>query len=153
MYRIGIDLGGTNIAAGLVNENYEIVHKISTPTNAKGRDGEAIAQDIAALCQELCEQAGVRICALKSIGVASPGLVDSEHGAVEYANNLPFRHFPLCALLAQRLDFSHIHAENDGNAAAYGEALAGAAVGTHSSVTLTLGTGVTCSPLAYLAAF
>ncbi len=142
MYRIGIDLGGTNIAAGLVNENYEIVRKDSTPTNVQGRTGEAIVDDIAALCRKLCADEGVELQGILSVGIASPGLVNSETGAVEYANNLPFHRFRLCDLLKERLGFANIHAENDANAAAYGESVAGAAIGTENSVMITLGTGV-----------
>ena len=79
MYRIGIDLGGTNIAAGLVNENYEILAQESTPTKA-GRPGEEIVSDMAALCLRLCEKAGVSEAEVESLGIASPGVVDDKLG-------------------------------------------------------------------------
>ena len=142
MYRIGIDLGGTNIAAGLVDEGYHIIHKDKVPTNVEGRTGEAIVDDIAALCRRLCEAKGVALSDVQAIGIATPGLVNSKLGTVEYANNLPFRRFPLCALLKERLGVTDVHAENDANAAAYGESIAGAAKGTTTSVMITLGTGV-----------
>lgn len=142
MYRIGVDLGGTNIAVGLVDENYKIVRKGSVPTNAKTRSGEEIVDDIAALCKRLCEEEGIAIADIKAIGVASPGVVDFKRGVVEYSCNLPFRRFPIGRLLSERTGVASVHVENDANTAAFGEAIAGAARGTRNSVMITLGTGV-----------
>ena len=141
MYRIGIDLGGTNIAAGLVNEEYRILYKGSVPTNAD-RPAAEIVDDMAALCQKLCADAGIALADVDAIGIASPGAVDHDAGVVTYANNLPFTNLPICAMLAERTGVSNIHTENDANAAAWGEAVAGAARGTTNSVMITLGTGV-----------
>ena len=141
MYRIGIDLGGTNIAAGLVNESFEIIAKESTPTLV-GRPSEEIVNDIAKLCKNLCSTAGISQVDVTSVGIASPGIVDDETGNVVYANNLGFRHFPIIPLLREQLEIKEYHIENDANAAAWGEAIAGAAKGSKSSVMITLGTGV-----------
>ena len=141
MYRIGIDLGGTNIAVGIVNDKFEIVAQDSTPTMAE-RPGEAIVEDIAMLCKRLCEKLGIPESEVDSLGIASPGIVDDETGEVIYANNLGFRHFPILPLLHERLAIKEMHIENDANAAAWGEAVAGAAKGSKSSVMITLGTGV-----------
>lgn len=142
MYRIGIDLGGTNIAAGLVNENYEIIRKDSVPTNAAERTSEEITAAIAGLCRTLTEGEGITLADVDAIGIASPGIADHDHGYVEYSCNLPFRHYPICAELARLTGVKEIHVENDANAAAFGEAVAGAARGTKNSVMITLGTGV-----------
>ena len=141
MYRIGIDLGGTNIAAGIVNENFEIVVQDSTPTLPE-RPSVAIVDDIAMLCNKLCEKLGVTVADIDSVGIASPGIVDDETGNVIYANNLHFRDFPIIPLLKERFPVKELHIENDANAAAWGEAIAGAAKGSKSSVMITLGTGV-----------
>ncbi len=141
MYRIGIDLGGTNIAAGLVNESYQIVRKDSVPTNAQ-RDPALIVDDIAMLCKKICEEEGIALSDIEAIGIASPGIANHDDGVVEYANNLPFRKFPICSMLRERTGVANIHVENDANAAAWGEAVAGAAKGTKKSVMITLGTGV-----------
>ena len=141
MYRIGIDLGGTNIAAGLVNEAFEIVAKDSTPTLAS-RPSAEIVDDIAMLCKKLCEAHGISAEDVASVGIASPGIVDDETGEVIYANNLNFCHFPLIPMLRERFPIREMHIENDANAAAWGEAIAGAAKGSKSSVMITLGTGV-----------
>lgn len=141
MYRIGIDLGGTNIAVGLVDENYRIVSKLSAPTIAS-RPAVEIIDDMAELCLRVCAEAGVEISEVRSVGIASPGIANHDDGVVEYANNLPFRQLPITALLRERLPVERVSVENDANAAAWGEAVAGAAKGTHNSVMITLGTGV-----------
>lgn len=141
MYRIGVDLGGTNIAAGLVDENYNIIKKASVPTNAS-RGADAIVADISALCLRLCDEGGVSVSDIDAIGIASPGIANHTDGYVEYANNLPFKHLPICEMVSKGTGVKEIHVENDANAAAWGEAVAGAAKGTENSVMITLGTGV-----------
>lgn len=141
MYRIGIDLGGTNIAAGLVNDAFEIIAKDSLPT-LSGRPGESIVSDIAALCRNVCTSAGIELSEVASIGIAAPGIVDDESGSIIYSNNLVFYNFPMIPLLREQIGPKEIHIENDANAAAWGEAIAGAAKGSKSSVMITLGTGV-----------
>ena len=141
MYRIGIDLGGTNIAAGIVNESYDIIRKDSIPTGAN-RPAEAIADDMVALCYRICEQAGIAPSEIASVGIAAPGIADHDHGIIVYSCNLPFLKFPICAYIADRFSVANVFVENDANAAAWGEAVAGAAKGTRHSVMITLGTGV-----------
>ncbi len=141
MYRIGIDLGGTNIAAGVVNEKFEIVKKKSVPTGAE-RELKYIMDDMAELCRGVCADAGIALSDVEAIGIASPGVANHTDGIIEYANNIPFRRFHICEELSQRLGIDNIHVENDANAAAWGEAIAGAAKGTKNSVMITLGTGV-----------
>lgn len=141
MYRIGIDLGGTNIAAGIVNESFEIICKTSVLTGAD-RSPEAITDDMAALCHEVCRMAGLSVADIASVGIAAPGIANHDDGVIEYSCNLPFRKFPVCEYLKQRFPVPCVFVENDANAAAWGEAIAGAAKGTHTSVMITLGTGV-----------
>ena len=141
MYRIGVDLGGTNIAVGLVDESMALVAKKSTPTLAK-RPAEEIVADMAALCFALCQDRGITMADVASIGIAAPGIADVNTGVVVYSCNLPFRNFPLGDLLAQKTGVACVRIANDANAAALGEAVAGAAKGTKNSVMVTLGTGV-----------
>ena len=141
MYKIGIDLGGTNIAAGIVDENYKIVVKGSVPTNAD-RDAELIIKDMGALCSDLVKQAGLSMSDIEYAGIATPGTANRAEGIVEYANNLPFRRFPIAETLKKYFDVKTVHIENDANAAAKGEAVAGIAKGCNHAVMITLGTGV-----------
>ena len=141
MYRIGVDLGGTNIAAAIIDENYNIVKKGSVSTGAH-REASLIMDDMAALCHKICDEAGVDISSVEAVGIASPGIANSRDGVVEYACNLPFVKYPICRELGNRLGMSNVHVENDANAAAWGEAVAGAACGSSNSIMITLGTGV-----------
>lgn len=141
MYRIGIDLGGTNIAAAIVGEDFKILKKKSIPTGAE-RPSELIMDDMAGLCRDVCGEAGIGTDDIEAIGIASPGVANHDDGIVEYSCNLPFRKFPICNELSKRLGISNVHVENDANAAAWGEAVAGSARGTKNSVMITLGTGV-----------
>ena len=141
MYRIGVDLGGTNIAAAIIDENYNIIKKGSVPTKAS-RDAAFIMDDMASLCRKICVDAGVELSEVEAVGIASPGIANSRDGVVEYACNLPFVKYPICRELSDRLGISNVHVENDANAAAWGEAVAGAARGSSSSIMITLGTGV-----------
>ena len=141
MYRIGIDLGGTNIAAAVVNNEFKIIKKKSVPTGAD-RDASLIMDDMAALCRNICDEAGVDFSEIEAVGIAAPGVANHTDGVIEYSCNLPFRKYPICAELSSRLGTTNVHVENDANAAAWGEAVAGAAKGSRSSVMITLGTGV-----------
>ena len=141
MYYIGIDLGGTNIAAGIVDESFKIVKKGSTPTLVN-RDPELIIADMGKLCLNLLAEAGIGIDEVVCAGIAAPGSVNPETGVIEYANNLPFLRFPIADTLRKYLPVKKICLENDANAAALGEAVGGAAKGKRLSVMITLGTGV-----------
>ncbi len=140
MVRIGVDLGGTNIVAGVVNDQFEILAKARCKTNA-ARTAEEIMQDMARLCREAAEKAGVSMSEVASVGIGCPGTCNTQTGIVEYANNLAFENIPLVERMHELLQVP-IYIENDANAAALGEALAGAAKGAESCVCITLGTGV-----------
>jgi glucokinase len=141
MYYIGVDLGGTNIAVGIVDENNAIVKKASTPTKPE-RGADAIVADMAAVAKSLMADLGITAADIGWAGVASPGTVDHERGVVVYANNIPFLDYPLADNLSALLGGIPVHAENDANAAAKAEAIAGAARGARYSVMITLGTGL-----------
>lgn len=139
-YYVGIDLGGTFIKAGVVDENYNILAKSSVPSEVDGND-EGLADRIAKAATMAMEELGLSISDISSVGVGTPGAVDSKNGIVVYANNLGFRNTPLGQYLEDRLHTS-VYLENDANVAAYGETLAGAAAGYQDVVVITLGTGV-----------
>ncbi len=140
MYNVGIDLGGTNIAVGVVNENYEIVGRGKLKTAKTGDAGKIVA-DMAQAVHLALENAGITIKDVNQVGIAAPGTAIPETGIVAYANNLPFNNTPVCPLLEEKLGVP-CKIENDANAAAYGELLAGAGKGAKNFVMITLGTGV-----------
>ncbi len=141
MYYIGVDLGGTNIAAGIVNEELEIIAKASVPTQRE-REGELIIRDMAKLVESLIDKCNLKLSDVHSVGIATPGSVDRENELIVYANNLDFKNFPIVKCFKKYLPIERIYIDNDANAAALAEALVGAAKGAKSSVMVTLGTGV-----------
>ena len=138
MYSIGIDLGGTNIAGGIVTEDHVIVCKKSIPTNAP-RPAQEIADDISKLCLDLCENGGIDFDKISFVGIASPGII--VNGVIETADNLRFYQVPLAKMIAEKLG-KKVYLQNDANIAAYAEAILGAGKGKKSMVLITLGTGV-----------
>ena len=140
MLRIGIDLGGTNIVAAVVNDEYEMVGKAKTPT-ATTRSADEIFDDIAKVCKEAMAQAGVTIKDIFSVGIGTPGTVNKE-GVIEFANNLGFVNVPAKEMLIERLGIENVYVDNDANCAALGEAQAGSGHGAKDFIAVTLGTGV-----------
>ena len=140
MYNIGIDLGGTNIKVGVVDENCNIVGKSNIKTNLPRPENE-IADSIAQGVLLACEDAGIDVKDVNSIGIGTPGVADRNKGIVLYSCNLGFNNTDLGALLKERLG-TDIFVENDANVAAYGEVLGGAGKGYKDVVVITLGTGV-----------
>lgn len=141
MYRIGVDLGGTNIAVGIVDDNNKIIKKEKMPTKA-GRNPDEIVKDIADLCLKLIKEQGLMLCQIEYIGIASPGSIRPEKGEVGFAANLNMIDYPLVKKLKEYIPEKRILLENDANAAALGEALAGSGKGVSYFVMVTLGTGV-----------
>ncbi len=139
-YYIGIDLGGTNIAAGVCNSEFKIIAKASTPTN-RPRPCKDICYDMVKVSLEAIEKAGLTLSDIESVGVGSPGTVNSDLGVIEYSNNLDFYNEPVAKYIRDEMGLP-VYVENDANAAAYGEFVAGAAKGAKDAVCITLGTGV-----------
>lgn len=136
---IGVDIGGTNLAAGIVDEHGRITARDSLPT-LRGRSSGEIITDIARLCRSLVDKAGLSMSDIKKIGAGCPGTIDTQTGTAVYVNNLKMEGVPLAAEL-ERLLQKEVHLENDANAAAYGEyCIYGD--GVKSFIMITLGTGV-----------
>lgn len=140
MYNIGIDLGGTNIKVGVVDENYNIVGKSNIKTNLP-RPSEEIAESIAEGVRLACADAGISASDVNSIGIGTPGVANRNTGMVLYSCNLGFNNFELGKVLGEKLG-TQIFVENDANAAAFGEVVNGAGKGYKNVVVVTLGTGV-----------
>lgn len=141
MYYIGVDLGGTNIAAGIVNEKGEMLIKKSVPTEAhKGED--AVVEKMAGLCKKLLDEKKLTVDDIEYVGIATPGTADHDRGIVVYSNNIKFLNYPIADKFKSFLPVKSVIIENDANAAAKGEAQCGAAKGHKDSVMITLGTGV-----------
>jgi len=139
-YYLGVDLGGTNIVAGVVDENYNILAKHSVPT-APSRGFEKVNESIATTAFEAAKKANVDMAQIESIGVGSPGCVDRKTNLLVFSGNLNWSNVPFQAELEKHFDIP-VYIENDGNCAALGEVLAGAARDFESACMITLGTGV-----------
>lgn len=139
-YYVGVDLGGTNIVAAVVTDDYKILAKSSTPTNAP-RKPEEIFDDIAKVVFESVEKSNLTMDDIEWVGMGTPGTVNQKNGYIEFANNLKFDNVPARDMLVERLK-TKVYLENDANCAALGEALAGCGHGAPNFVAVTLGTGV-----------
>ncbi len=140
MIYIGVDLGGTNIAVGLVDENGKILLKGSTPTLVE-RGPEPIIRDMGKLSLELLEKGGYSVDDVAAIGVGVPGVTNPETGIISFCTNLGWHNVPLVEILSQVID-KPIYVENDATVAALAESVAGVSKGVKNSIFLTLGTGV-----------
>lgn len=146
--RVGIDLGGTNIAAGLVNDDGIILSKISTKTNAK-RGAKPIISDMMKLVGDLLLKNKMNIRDVSLIGIGVPGLVNYDNGIVEQCVNLYWENIPLREEIINEINRKDIYnsnlkilIENDANAAAAGEYLFGSMKNSENSMLITLGTGI-----------
>ena len=120
-YFVGIDLGGTNIKAGIVNEFGEILNKKSVKTNA-GRGMEDIVSDMGHLAIEVIAEAGLSQTDIEAIGIGSPGTPDNKTGYLVYSNNLPFNMTPMRSMIRKMIDLP-VYIDNDANCAAMGESV------------------------------
>lgn len=141
MYSIGIDLGGTNIAVGLCDNKLNLVEKMSVPTRSE-RTPEEIVKDMAEVSEKLIKKNGLTLSDISYVGIVVPGTVNKDIGEIEYTPNVPFKKFPLVPCFKSFLPIENVFIENDANAAALGEDIAGAGRGARSLIMITLGTGV-----------
>ena len=138
MYALGIDIGGTNTVVGVVDENLNILSKVSFKTLAP-RSAESLCEDISRAAREAAEKANIKYSDICAAGADSPGVISK--GICEFANNLGFVDVPLEKILSRSLSVPTV-LSNDGNAAAYGEFVAGCGRGKNSLAMLTIGTGI-----------
>ena len=134
---IGIDVGGTNLKAGLVNEEGTIVAVERTPLDFQGP--EPFAETLAQLAAAVMERGGVEVKDVAYVGMGIPGAVKG--GEILYTANIPMKNVPLEALFRKHLDLP-VLLGNDADCAAVGEWSCGAGRGTKHFVVITLGTGV-----------
>ena len=134
---IGIDVGGTNLKAGLVDTSGQILSVVRTPLYFQSV--EALAETLASLALDAIEKAGQTVSAVESVGIGIPGAVSG--GTVLYTANIPMRDVPLERLFRRHLDLP-VFLGNDADCAAVGEYLLGAGKGTRDFLVITLGTGI-----------
>jgi len=137
---IGVDLGGTFIKAALIDETGAILYKEEAPTLAdKGPDD--ILLRIEQMIRVIADKNGLRVADLTGLGIAIPGFIDDSTGYADEVVNIGWRNVSVREPLKERLGIS-VAMDNDANAAALGEAWAGAGRGRRFALCVTLGTGV-----------
>ena len=129
MYSIGIDLGGTAIKAGVVDELGNIVIKDKVPTKSE-RGYEAVIADMADLCKRLLGEANIDEKNVSRIGVGCPGTPDKTNGILIYNNNLGMRNVNIRKELQKYFNLP-VYIDNDANVAALAESVCGASKTHH----------------------
>lgn len=140
MIRIGIDVGGTGIQTGVVNDKMEIIAKDSIPTNINIPFEEQVSE-ISGSIRKAVRKAGFTENDILSIGVGIPGIADRRTGEIIKCTNMGWNHVPFRAVLQSILD-KPVFIDNDANVAALAESVSGVSAGTESSVFITIGTGI-----------
>lgn len=139
-YYLGLDVGGTNLTAGIVDENYNIISKESVPSKA-GRSIRKITDDMVSVTRKVIELAGKEDYEFGSWGIGMPSLVNPATNLLVHANCFGWKNVPIYSYLENRLPYP-VYIENDANCAALGELMAGSARGLKNALIVTLGTGV-----------
>lgn len=139
---LGIDIGGTNMAGGLISSEGEILHKVEIPTEAS-RGSEAVFSNIKSVAEELLRWADLKGVPVSRIGISTAGQVDPSAGTILYATDTfpGWTGFPLKQRLQPEFGLE-VFVENDALAAGWGEKCFGLAQDAHDFIMLTLGTGV-----------
>ena len=140
MVYIGIDLGGTNIAVGVVSEAGSILAETSAKTLAE-RPYQEVIRDMAACVMKAVTKAGMTEADIASIGIGIPGVAQGDSGVVFNCTNLGWINVPLRAEMQKYIN-KPVFLDNDANVAALAESDFGVSAGYKSSVMITLGTGV-----------
>ena len=142
MYYIGIDVGGTNLVAGLVDADGRIRDKASRPV-PRDMTARQFGGYLVELAEQVCEKTGTPKDQIEAVGIGLPGAVDNQAGLFVHNPNMPFsdRNVPLREMF-QAVWNVPVYLGNDANCAAIGEYWAGAAKGCDPAVVITLGTGI-----------
>src|SRR5579875_2483452 len=130
---IGVDIGGTKILAGVVDEDGTILDRVKVPTPKDS------AQTAAAIAQAALEVR--KDYEVEAVGLGAAGFISADRATVLFAPNVSWRDEPLKARIEAQIDLPVV-VENDANAAAWGEARFGAGAGRANVVLYTIGTGV-----------
>lgn len=140
MYAFGVDIGGTGIKAGIVDDCGKVIVKSSIPTD-RSLDYKIIVAQIADQLKALCDKSGIALNDIAGVGIGCPGAINSKKGTVDYSNNLCWSDVPLLEELRKYISLPS-KVSNDANVAALGETVFGAGKDYSDTVFITLGTGV-----------
>jgi glucokinase len=137
----GVDLGGTKISTGIVDESGKVIQSLKIPTNVE-EGSDAVISRINMSIDKVLEMSNLKLHNLSGIGIGAPGPLDIEKGIVVYSANLPgWRDVPIANKIKEKYELP-IRLNNDGNAAVLGEYLFGTGRGSKNFIYITISTGI-----------
>ncbi len=139
-YRLAIDMGGTDIKTGVVDDQFRIIKRHVIPTGPE-RPFEVVVADMARAAKDVAEMCGLTFKDFPCVGVGVPSCINPHSGLLVFANNTNWRNAPLREELRKHIPLP-VYIGNDANCAVVGEAMAGAARGKKDVLMITLGTGL-----------
>lgn len=140
---IGIDIGGTKVAAGIISEGGELLKRAEVKSDASDR--EKMFASVVEAVEQLLRDSSFSIADMAGIGVGVPGKVDRENGIAVFQNNLPWADFPVKARLQEQFGLERITLDNDVYTAAFAEWKTAGGDCEETFVYMTISTGISCS--------
>ncbi|WP_121614631.1 ROK family protein [Virgibacillus halodenitrificans] len=140
---LGIDIGGTKVAAGIINENGDLIQKEMIESDASDR--EKMFSQVCTCVDNLLDHSSIPLADIHGIGVGVPGKVDTAKGMAVFQNNLPWSNFPVAERLQQRFSVDRISVDNDVYMAAYAEWKKAEMPQDSIFIYVTISTGISCS--------
>ncbi|WP_066258261.1 ROK family protein [Neobacillus drentensis] len=140
---IGIDIGGTKIAVGIISDSGELLERAEVKSDSSDR--EKMFDRVVEAVDQVLEKSSLSIIDIEGIGVGVPGKVDREKGIAVFQSNLPWQQFPITARLQERFGTERITIDNDVYMAAYAEWIAAQVKRAETFVYVTISTGISCS--------
>ncbi|GAB6463688.1 ROK family protein [Bacillus cereus group sp. MYBK71-2] len=140
---VGIDIGGTKIAAGVISETGELLERAEIKSDPSDR--EKMFGKVVEAMEQVLRKSSISIADIEGIGVGVPGKVDFEKGIAVFQNNLPWRQFPISVRLQEQFGIQRITIDNDVYMAAYAEWRATHVKEDETFVYVTISTGISCS--------
>ncbi|MFD1037212.1 ROK family protein [Virgibacillus byunsanensis] len=142
-YTLGVDIGGTKVAAVIISESQEILYRAEVPSNPQ--DKEKMFKQVVKSIDMVLTESNLQVKDIEGMGVGVPGKVDRENGIAIYQNNLPWENFPIVKRLQESFSIENIIIDNDVYMAAFAEWTAANIKGEKTFVYVTVSTGVSCS--------
>ncbi|MFC4802208.1 ROK family protein [Neobacillus sp. GCM10023253] len=142
---IGLDIGGTKIAAGFISENGKLLKRAEVKSDPSDR--EHMFTRVVEAVEQVLNDSSLSLTDIEGIGVGVPGKVDRETGIAVFQNNLPWAQFPVADRLREQFGLERIEIDNDVYTAAFAEWKAAGGNKNETFVYVTISTGISCAIL------
>ncbi|WP_077328677.1 ROK family protein [Virgibacillus siamensis] len=142
-YAIGIDIGGTKISSGIVNEAGDLIQQETVSSDPS--DKESMFGRVLKCVEQLMDHSSISVHDIYGVGAGVPGKVDWDNGIAVYQNNLPWENFPFVKRLRDKLGFERIVMDNDVYMAAFAEWRNAELHAGETFVYVTISTGISSS--------